>query len=237
MIAAPKRKFWTRVGVLEDDHGLRVALDDRPLRTPAKAELRLPSRPLAEAIAAEWDAQQDEIRPLTMPLTRAANVAIDKVTASHGAVAGMLAEYGGADLLCYRAEKPAALVRRQEEEWTPWLAWSARTLGAPLVCVQGVIHVDQPRESLERLAAEVAAHDAFELTALHDLVTLSGSLVLGLAVSRGALRAEDAWRLSRIDEAWQAEQWGEDDEAVAAAAEKRAAFLSAARLLALLRER
>jgi len=169
-----------------------------------------------------------------MPLTRAANSALEKVLPQHAAVAQMLAEYGGTDLLCYRAESPEALVARQAAAWDPWLAWARDALGAPLVQARGVMHVPQPQQSLDRLAARVAAEDAFRLTALHDLVTLSGSLILALAVADRALDPAEAWDISRIDETWQEEQWGRDDDAHAMAERRCAAFLSAERLLRLL---
>jgi chaperone required for assembly of F1-ATPase len=145
-----------------------------------------------------------------------------------------ITEYGGSDLLCYRADAPAGLAARQAEGWDPWLAWSARALGAPLVAVAGVVHQPQPAPSLAALRAAVAQHDAFGLTALHELVALSGSLVLGLAVARGALDAGAAWELSRLDEAWQAEHWGLDAEAEAASERRREAFVRAAGVFALL---
>lgn len=230
----PRRRFWTQAGVRPRDTGFGVDLDDRPLQTPARQALLLPTRPLAEAIAAEWNAIEAEIRPEALPLTRAANSATDRVAPDPGPVIDAIAAYGGSDLLCYRAEEPLALVRRQAAAWNPWLDWSGRVLGAPLLAVVGVMHHPQPAESLARLRAHVAGFDAFRLTALHDLVSLSGSLVLGLAVSRGALAPEDAWELSRIDEAWQAEQWGEDCEAADQAARRRADFLQAEHLLRLL---
>ena len=230
----PRRRFWTQAGVRPRDAGYGVDLDDRPLQTPARQLLLLPTRPLAEAIAAEWNAIEAEIRPEALPLTRAANSATDRVAPDPGPVIDAIAAYGGSDLLCYRAEEPLGLVRRQSAAWTPWLDWSGRALGAPLLAVVGVMHHPQPAESLARLRAHVAAFDAFELTALHDLVSLSGSLVLGLAVSRGALAPEAAWDLSRIDEAWQAEQWGEDAGAAHQAGRRRADFLRAEHLLQLL---
>lgn len=228
------RRFWSRAGVAPAEAGWTLALDGKPVRSPARAALILPTRALAEAVAAEWDAQEGTIRPETMPLTRAANSAIDRVAPQRAAVAGMIAEYGTTDLLCYRAGHPPGLVARQAEAWDPLLAWAATRLGAPMICVSGVMHHPQPPESLARLAAEVTPLDAFRLTALHDLVTLSGSLVLGLAVLAGRIAPAAAWPISRLEEDWQAERWGTDPEAEAAAAEKRAAFLSAARLLSLL---
>lgn len=223
------RRFWTMAQAVERDEGHTVVLDGRPVRTPAKAELTLPSRALAEALAEEWAAQGEAIDPNSMPLTRFANSAIDKVARQHGAVAEMLAEYGGTDLICYRAAAPAELAGRQAAGWDPLLRWAEDELAAPLVPGEGVMHIAQPAESTRRLHAHVAAFDAFGLAGLHDLVTLSGSLVIGLAATRDLQPAEDLWDLSRIDETWQREQWGADDEAVAAELLKKQAFLDAKR--------
>jgi chaperone required for assembly of F1-ATPase len=229
-VTVVRRRFWEHASVAEEGEGFGVRLDARPLRTPAGVPLAVRTEALAAAIAAEWDALESEIRPERLPLTRAANVAIDRVAWNRDAIVAAIAEYGGSDLLCYRAAGPAGLADRQAAGWDPWLLWSARSLHAPLVAVTGVMHVAQPPASLAALRAAVAAEDAFGLTALHELVSLSGSLVLGLAVARGALDAAEAWELSRIDETWQAEQWGLDPEAEAAAAVRRDDFLRAARL-------
>ena len=231
----PRGRAWTSVTVAETPAGHCVLLDGRPLRTPAKRDLAVRSAALAAAIAAEWDAVTDRLAPETMPFTRAANTAIDRVAGAREAVIGSLAAYGESDLLCYRAEEPEELRRRQDAAWDPWLAWAAETLDAPLVVVGGVMHRPQPGPSLAALRRAVALHDALELTALYDLVTLSGSLVLGLAVSRGAVDAASAWGLSRLDELWQTELWGADDEAEASAAVKSLAFAQAENLLRLLR--
>ena len=229
------KRFWKRASATQVEGGHAVTLDSRPVRTPAKAPLVVPTRALAEAIAAEWQAQGEAIDPRTMPLTRAANAAIDKVAAQFDEVAGLIAAYGASDLLCYRAEAPEALIRRQAEAWDPWLDWAAADLGARLGVTRGIVAIEQPKPSLARLTAAVRAGTAFELTALHDLVALSGSLVLGLAVARGALDPGRAWGISRIDETWQIEQWGEDEEAAEVAALKRAEFLQAHRFLVLAR--
>jgi chaperone required for assembly of F1-ATPase len=235
MISGPRRRFWHAATVQAAEHGYAVMLDLRPLSTPAKAPLVVPSRALAEAIAAEWRALGDEVRPDRLPLTRYVNSAIDGVAARRDEVAKSLAEYGGTDLLCYRADAPRELARRQAAAWDEWLAWAASELSAPLVTVAGVMHHAQPGGSLAALSAEIARHDAFELTALSELVTLSGSLLLGLAVSRGALSAEAAWQLAQIDEMWQAEQWGRDAEAEAASERRRQDFLRAEAFLQMLR--
>ncbi|WP_145104763.1 ATP12 family chaperone protein [Cereibacter sediminicola] len=227
------KRFWKDVSVVEDAGGFAVLLDERALRTPAKRPLILPTRPLAEAVADEWRAQEGEVRPRTMPFTRSANSALDKVVPQFDEVAAMLAAYGGTDLLCYRAPAPAALTARQAEAWDPLLAWAAEALGAPLEPTVGVMHRPQPEESLRRLAERVGALSPFQVAAFHDLVAISNSLVLAFGVTEGRLLAEEAWELSRIDETWQVEQWGEDEEAAEIEAARRAAFLQAARFYAL----
>ena len=231
------KRFWSTVTVTRTDDGHEVRLDGRPMRTPMGAPCRVPTRALAEAMAEEWRAVSEgaEVRPLAMPLTRAANTAIDRVLPDAAPVVDAIAAYGESDLLCYRAPYPEGLARRQAAAWDPLLAWAAEALGAPLVAVAGVMHTAQPPASLARLRAAVAAHDAWELVALHDLVTLSGSLVLGLAVSHGRIAPAAAWEASRIDEQWNIEEWGEDAEAAAVAERRREEFLAAARLMALLR--
>ena len=231
---APKR-FWTQAEVVARGGGWAVDLDGRPVKTPYKTPLILPTRGLAEAVAAEWQAQTDRIDPTTMPATRAANSAIDKVTPQKAAVAAMLASYGENDLLCYRAEAPSDLVARQAEAWDPWLEWAAQALDAPLRVTRGIMPIAQPSASLARLRAEVDTLDAWEITGFHDLVQLTGSLVLGLAVARGKLDADAAWSISRVDERFQSEQWGEDEEAAEVAAIKGQAMRDGARFLALAR--
>lgn len=230
------RRFWKQATVRPVDGGFEVTLDDKPLRTPGKLPLVLPTAALAQEVAAEWDAQAEVIAPLTMPLTRAANSAIEKVALQFAAVAGMLAEYGGTDLLCYRATGPSDLVRLQAAEWDPLLDWAANDLGAPLKVTQGVVHVAQDDAALKQLHQHLLAVDTYGLTALHDLVTLPGSLVMGLAVIRGRLSADEAHRLSRLDETWQAAQWGEDEDARDAAEARRIAMQTAERLWTLSRQ-
>lgn len=227
------RRFWTTAGAVPVQGGYTVHLDGRPVRTPLKAPLVVPTLGLAEAVAAEWQAQEGTVKPETMPFTRTANSAIDKVATQKAEVVEMLAAYGDSDLLCYRAEGPADLVARQVAGWDPLLGWAAKALGAPLTATAGVIHIEQPAESLEALEAKVSALTPFQLSAFHDLVAISGSLVLALAVTHGRLSAEEAWSLSRIDEDWQISLWGEDEEAAEVAALKRAAFLQADRFYGL----
>nr|WP_321511611.1 ATP12 family protein [uncultured Celeribacter sp.] len=222
------KRFWKNITVTESAEGFGIHLDGRQVRTPAKAPLRVPTRALADLIAAEWAAQADEIDPNTMPATRGANAAIDKVAVQHGEVADLLADYGDSDLLCYRAEYPRELVDRQAQGWDPVLEWATSHLGVQLVLRSGVMHAPQDPAALAVLREKTHGFTAFELAAFHDLVTLSGSLILAFAVTEGQLEAEAAWSLSRIDEDFQSEQWGADEEAEEAAEIKRQSFLQAA---------
>ena len=224
----PKR-FWKTATVSKVEGGYAVLLDARPVRTPAKAPLVVPTRAMADAIAAEWDAQAEVLDPNTMPVTKGANAAIDKVRTQRDEVIALLAEYGDSDLLCYRAAGPVELIARQAAGWDPMLDWAANTLGARLFVGEGVMHVPQTARALGLLRDALDQFDAFALAAVHDLVSISGSLVLALAVTRDAISVDDAWALSRIDESWQTEQWGEDAEAAASEAAKKTAFLNAAR--------
>lgn len=234
MAAWVAKRFWKAAQAEAIEGGFRVTLDGRAVKTPAKTALVVPSLALAEAIAAEWDAQEGEIDPRSMPLTRAANAALDKVAPQFDEVVDMLAEYGGTDLICYRAERDAVLLERQEAAWGPWVAWAEARFGAKLTVTRGVIPVAQPEAALAALHAPVAAMSAFQIAAFHDLVAISGSLVMALAVAEGALDAATLWDLSRVDESYQIEQWGADEEAAEEAALKRGALLQAERFWALL---
>jgi chaperone required for assembly of F1-ATPase len=206
------------------------------VRTPAKAVLSVPTRALAEAIAAEWDAQEGKIDPGTMPFTRSANAAIDKVAHQKSEVAEMLAAYGDSDLICYRAVSPSELVEKQAAAWNPLLDWTESVLSAKLLAVEGVVHVPQDVQAMARLRAHVDALDIWALTAFHDLVSLSGSLVIGFAALDGFYPVKTLWDLSRVDETWQAEQWGSDEEAEEMAARKQSDFIHAKRFYDLSRK-
>jgi chaperone required for assembly of F1-ATPase len=223
---APKR-FWKEAGIEPTEGGYTIRLDGRPVRTPSKALLVVPTPDMATTIAAEWDAQTGVVKPDTMPFTRRANSAIDKVVPQFDAVVAMLAEYGGSDLLCYRALDPASLIARQAAAWDPLLHWSATALNVPLTATAGVMHIAQNPSSLATLHGHVAALTPFQLAAFHDLVAISGSLILGMAVTKGRLSPSEAWQASRIDEDWQAELWGVDEEAAELAAHKQADFATA----------
>ena len=225
------KRFWDNATVELAGHAFEVRLDGRPVRTPLKAPLHVPTAKMAEAIAVEWQAQTGLVDPRTMPVTRSANAAIDKVAPQHEGVCQMLASYGETDLLCYRAPGPDTLMARQSQAWDPLLDWAADRFTAPLVTTQGVIPIAQYQASIAILHHAVSSYRPFSLTAVHDLITLSGSLILGLAVAEQWISADSGWNLSRIDEDWQVEQWGADDEAAEMAITKRDAFLHAAAFL------
>ncbi|MEM6577667.1 MAG: ATP12 family protein [Pseudomonadota bacterium] len=228
------KRFWTDASVVRHAEGFTVQLDERPVKTPAKAELVVPTRALGHAIAEEWNAQEAEIRPQDMPMTRAANAAIDKVRPQHADVASLIAAYGDADLICYRADTPAGLVSRQADAWDPLVDWINQRFDVQLHIVTGVMHVPQNPAHLDRLAAHVHEMDEYTLTAFHDLVGLSGSLAIGFAALERWKPGDELWRLSRIDELWQQELWGEDEEAIATAAFKGREFNDAMRFHELL---
>lgn len=223
------KRFWKATQVEPAAGGYRVLLDGRAVKTPGKRELVVPTQAMAQAIAGEWDEQSEFVKPETMPCTRSANAAIDKVTDQFDEVATLLAAYGDSDLLCYRAASPESLVERQSKSWDPLLEWVATELGAPLETRTGVMHSPQGADTLSRFDSLVRAMSVFELTGFHDLVGLSGSLVLALAVVHGRLSPEQAWTLSRLDEIWQAELWGSDEEAEEQNKLKMKEFLHAAR--------
>lgn len=229
------KRFWTDTAVAEAEGGFTVHLDGRAIKTPGKSSLIVPTRAMAEAMATEWEAQDGAVRPETMPVTKSANSAIDKVSVQREEVADMLAGYADTDLLCYRAQSPTELQALQAQAWDPLLDWCAQNYLAPLTPVQGVMYHAQPAASLAVLRARVHQMDVFALTGFHELVTLPGSFVLGLAVFDGHLSAGEAWDISRVDEAYQTAQWGRDDEAEAAAEAKRAGVRHGERFCALAR--
>jgi len=210
-----------------------VTLDGRAIKTPAKQDFTAPTKALAEAVAEEWREQGEVMNPKAMPQTRYVNSVLDGIASKRGEVIETIAAYGGSDLLCYRAEHPDTLIARQKDRWDPLLDWARAQFDAPLILAGGVMPVSQPEKSLVKLAEAVAKHDDFALAGLHDLVSISGSLVLGLAVSEGRLQVPEAFALSRLDDDWQIEQWGEDEEASKTAALKSKEFAEAARLIVL----
>ena len=217
-----------------DGQGWTVELDKRPVRTPARHPLVLPTQALAEAIAAEWLAQGDKIDPRSMPLTGLANAAIDRVAPDGAAFARNLGRYAETDLLCYRADGPEELVMREQAVWEPLLAWARGRYDIAFETTAGIVHRPQPPATVARLAEAVAARDAFGLAALSPLVTIGGSLVIALALAEGAIAADAAFDAAHLDEIWQAEQWGEDSLATHARDARRRDFRAAADFLRLL---
>lgn len=231
------KRFYKDVSVEPLEDGCQILLDRRPVRTPARLPLRLPSLALADAVAEEWRSQNDEIDPRAMPLTGLANAAIDRVGPDPAAFARGLAAYGESDLLCYRAEGPEALIACEEQLWDPLLAWARQRFDVDFEITSGILHRPQPKRTIEQLARAVAAKDAFLLAALSPLVTISGSLVIALALVEQAIDLETAWSAATVDEAWQAEKWGEDFEATARLEARRREFAAAYRFIELLAER
>ena len=228
------KRFWKDVTVEGEAGGCGLKLDSRPVRTPARAALVVPTRALADAIAEEWRSIEGEIDPRAMPLTGLANAAIDRIAPERDTFAAGLARYAEADLACYRAEGPRALVQRQEESWDALLAWARRRYDVDFATTCGIVHVEQPGATVGRLTHAVAALDPFRLAGLSPLVTVGGSLVAALAVLEKAITPEAAWDAVSIDDRWQLEQWGADAEAEAAIENRRSDFLAGARFLELL---
>jgi chaperone required for assembly of F1-ATPase len=229
------RRFYQQAAIVPADPGYGIALDGRPIKTPAKREMTVPGAALAAAIATEWNAQATDIRPAEMPLTQLANTAIDRVTPQRGLIVRQIAEYAGTDLVCYRAARPPELTARQQAVWQPLADWAARRYDAPLDITAGVVPIAQPPASLRAFAAAVAEHDDFVLAALHLATGACGSLVIALALIEGRLDAGEAFTASQLDESFQIEAWGEDTEQ----AQRRQALAgdidAAAQFLSLLR--
>lgn len=228
------KRFWAAANAVEREEGWGVELDGKPLRTPARESLNVPTRALAEAIAEEWDSVDGEIDPRAMPLTGLANAAIDRVHADKSAFADGLARYAEADLACYRAEGPQGLVDRQAQEWDALLGWGQRRFDVDFNTTGAIVHVAQPPATIERLTHALSMLDPFRLAGLSPLVTIGGSLLAALGVLEGAFSPEQAWGAVSLDDRWQLEQWGSDAEAEAALDARRRDFLAAARFLELL---
>jgi chaperone required for assembly of F1-ATPase len=227
-----RRRFYAEAATKPESGGWAVVLDGKLVRTPARQPLVLPTQALADAVAAEWQGQQDVIDPARMPLTRLANTIIDGVAASASPVAAEIEKYLGSDLLFYRADGPARLVAREAELWDPILAWARTTLGARFELVEGVVHVAQPIESI-RAAVTAIPRDPWRLGAAHSVMTLTGSALIALALAHSAISPETAWTAAHIDEDWNMELWGQDALALARRAQRLAEMNAAATVLAL----
>jgi len=226
----PKR-FYKDVTVEDEGGRVVLLLDGKPVKTPGKTLLAVPSKALAEAMADEWRAQGDQIDPRTMPLTKLANSAIDGIEGRSEAVIDDVMAHARADLLCYRAAGPERLVAAQSTQWDPVIVWAKEALHAPLTLAEGIVHVAQPDASMTALRKRIAGLDAFGLAALHVMTSLTGSALLALAVALKRLTPDEAWTAAHVDEDWQAGKWGEDAEAKDRREGRRAEFDAAARAL------
>lgn len=224
------KRFWREVSVADG----AIRLDGKPVRTPGKALLSLPSPALADAIAEEWRAVGDTLDPRAMPLTGLANAALDIVPRDRATFAASLSVYVESELLAYRAESPPELIAHQAEVWNPLLQWACSRYDVAILTTHGIVHVAQPPETLARLSRTVASLNDFRLAGLSPLVTIGGSLVIALAVLEGEMEPNAAFDAAHLDELWQAEMWGEDALALEARDARRADFAAAARFLSLL---
>jgi chaperone required for assembly of F1-ATPase len=224
----PKR-FYDEAGVVERDGAFVLALDGRPARTPARTLIAVPTRSLGEALAAEWQAQREVVDPATMPITRIVNSALDGVAQNRGAVVDDLVRYAGSDLVCYRAGDPERLVEMQAAAWDPVLGFARERLGARMVLSQGVMHVTQPEHAVAALRSTVEqVASPFSLAALHVMTTLTGSLLISLAVAAGQLSPDAGWDAAHVDERFQESRWGEDEEAMGRRRRRNEDFIAAA---------
>ena len=237
MVSGPAKRFYKKVeiGPTEGCEGFMVLLDGRGIRTPAGAPMAIPSKALAEGIAEEWDSQDEKILPLTMGLMRLAATTQDRVTGRRAEVIAEIVKFAETDLTCHRVETPADLATRQENAWQPELDWLKETYGVALTTTNGIMPVVQPDDATQVLSEVVGALNDWELTALHSLTGGLGSIVLGLSVLTGRLAGETAFNHSRLDELYQIEKWGEDNEALAARQAVYNDVLTTERFLALLK--
>jgi len=229
------KRFYQKAEPAKRAGGYAIILDGKPIKTPGRRDLLVPSEALAAAIAEEWNAQATEVRAAKMPLTRFATTTVDRVATQRDAIIRQTANYAGTDLVCYRATHPPELAARQQAVWQPLIDWAVLRYDAPLVVTSGVIPKSQSEESLRAFASAVAEHDDFALTALHVATAACGSLVIGLALTQGHLDAEGAFAVSQLDESFQIEAWGEDAEQAARRRALAADIQAAARFISLLR--
>ncbi|MGE3874136.1 MAG: ATP12 family chaperone protein [Parvibaculaceae bacterium] len=213
MTDAPARRFYEKVSVAGTAAPFSVRLDERPLRTPLKHSLDLPTAALAGAVAAEWEAQAEKIDPRTMPLTRLANTAIDRVAPHRDRVIGEIVDFAGSDLVCYRAAEPLGLIERQAKAWQPVLDWARAAFAGEFSVTEGIVHIKQPAPALQATRSYLARKSPWELTALHNITTLTGSALIATMACDGAIPASEAWAAAHVDEDWQIEHWGWDEEA------------------------
>jgi chaperone required for assembly of F1-ATPase len=227
----PQRKrFYSNAAMLETDGGFAVTLDGKPIRTPSGRKVIVLVREIADAIVAEWRDQKEFIDPLTMPMTRFANSVVDAVVDRVDAVTEDIAKYFETDLLFYRAGHPEALVARETAHWDPILFWAAEALGAHFILAQGIVHIRQP-ESAIAIARAALPRDAWSIAALHVVTSVTGSALLALALLRGVADADQVWAAAHVDEDWNSEKWGVDEEVAARRTARMVDFSAAVRIL------
>lgn len=232
----PKRFYTTVTTAPAEDGGYAVQLDGRSVRTPAKLPLTVPTARVADLLAEEWEAQKEEINPATMPITRLANTALDGVAKDIRGVFDDILKFAGTDMLCYRAAEPEGLVARQTERWDPILAWAAEKLGARFILAQGIVHQEQPAAAINAYAGALRAYATpLGLACLHTITSLTGSALLAIAFAEKRITAEEAWELAHLDEDWQIEHWGTDEEAFQRREHRWQDMLAATRTLDALR--
>lgn len=225
------KRFYEEVGVEECRPGFKILLDGRPIKTPQKHILKAPTQKLAKALMAEWDGQKKMIDPSVMPLTKMLNTAIDRIPAQRDGVIDELVSYAGSDMVCYRACEPESLVARQNEQWNPLLDWLGEEFGITLTQGEGVIHIAQSKEDLEKIRQYLASKSEFFLSGFHSLTTLSGSFTVAMACAHDRITPQEAWAAAHLDADWQAQRWGTDEEAQSARANAYIEFKAADLLL------
>ena len=226
------RRFYKDVSVTDD---LAIALDGRPVKTPLKAPLRLPTRALADAVAAEWAGQGEEIKPATMYLTKLANTAIDRVGIHREAIESEVLDYANSDLVCYRTDRPPDLVALQLRNWNPIVDWARTDLDAPFEVTSGIIHLPQPEAALSAFSMALKSLSDFELSAFYTIMTLTGSAIISMMLARRANTPDAAWTAAHVDEDYQIEHWGEDDEARDRRMARHTEFMTCCRFMELAR--
>ncbi len=234
MTTTPRKRFY-KTATVTDDNG--IALDGRPVRTPMKQPLRLPTRALAEAIAKEWEGQGDKIDPAAMILTKLANTTIDRVADDQQRIADEIVKFAEADQVNYRAHEPEELVARQAEHWNPVVDWAMAQLDAPFVTTAGIVHRRQPAEALGAFARHIDKLDPWSLAVIYNLATITGSALIAAMLADGALDREAAWRAAFVDEDWETELWGQDEEAMQRRAALRREFDACVDFLELARQK
>ncbi|MBH5402283.1 ATPase [Bradyrhizobium sp. CNPSo 4010] len=230
-----RKRFYKDAGIADAEGGFAITLDGKPIRTPSGRQVVIPTRALADSVAAEWAAQGDTIDPVTMPLTRIANSVLEGVVDRVDDVSDDLAKYFESDLLFYRAGHPEGLVAREAAHWDPVLFWAAETLGAHFILSEGVMHVKQPDEAVKAARAALPG-DAWSVAALHMVTTLTGSALLALALAQGVRDADQVWAAAHVDEDWNVEQWGVDEEAAVRRAARLKDFQAAVTVLAAVKQ-